>query len=233
MLNPRCFALALGVGGVLALACTTSNPRGFYDYSLDDESFRPLVGVLLDVETIDNAGIASTEILGEDRKASLFRVVSTVNVQIECNVISGEFVDTSAEYSFAVVDDSDGKMLDQFLTEIHDEWSSKNQSYRDGHESLPAPKHACIDGNSFVLYMSPDNNWPGAAWIFYFNRKVVKVTFEQFLGDGGWGALSSFVSSSMAFKFPTTTIRPSYKSSIHPDDVLDKIDSGFFTNDRQ
>ena len=231
----RCLSLVLGVEVLLTLACsTTSQFKGFHDYSLDGGSFGSLAGVLLDVEAIDDTGTTSTEILGEERQASTFHVVSTVNVQIECNVIGGEFIDTSAEYSLAVVDDSDGRILARFLSDIREEWTSKSQSYRDGYRSLPAPKHAFIDGSSFVLYMSPDNNWPGAAWLFYFKGKVVKVTFKEFMGDqGGWGALSSFVSSSMAFRFATTTIRPSYKSYVHPDDVLEKINSGFFINDYQ
>ncbi len=200
----------------------------FVDYSGQSGNYAILKGIEIKANSVKFAGIEHTKVLGTKLNFQRFDVVAPIIVQTSCNVVSGTFGIATARYSLAVAADPTDKARQTFLQQIKIDCQARIQPELDKNRGLVEEKFLWADGEYYILYALPDGDGEGATYLLYASGKVVRLKFEGFVGQGGWGEVLPFLDENVRFRFAETQIRPGYTPEISPRQFLTQLKQGDF-----
>ncbi len=196
--------------------------------SSENKTNEILDGIILKSNKIEKITDSTSTFFSKEIAVQRFKLNSEINVQVECNMVEGKFEKARANYLIEIGIDKDGLIKKKFADSIYKYWIEKSESYISGYEYLPATNHIFYKKGDYVMYIDPQNNNVGKYYLIYFKNRILKVTFNGFDQNGGWGGLSAFLSELVEFKFDKRTIKPEYKSKFDPKKYIELYENKEF-----
>ena len=211
----------------ILLICFSGNSQ-HKEYSAKD-GYSILKGILLKARSVEKLADSTNSFFDEKPIVTQkFKMKSEITVQVECNVIGGKFEKAIANYTIEIGNDENGLIRKNFAEKIFKYWNAKDESYLNDYKYLEAANHIFYKKGDYVMYIDPQNNNEGNYYLLYFDNKIIKVTFDGFDQNVGWGGLSGFLSELVQFKFKNRTIKTEYKSDFEPKKFIQLHKNKFF-----
>jgi hypothetical protein len=201
----------------------------YRDYSHSGADYNALQGILLKATSVTFDGVERAKVLGTSVELSKYSIVAPIEVQTSCNYVSGTFETAIARYTLSVAIDPTDAARREFVRQIRAYWKAKDEEELRDYKYMPATKFLWMKSGRYVLYSQPDDELPGATYLFYTAGKVIRLRFDDFQsGGGGWGGISTFVGGNLRFKFPDAEIGGDGAADVSPSQFSARDKSGYF-----
>ena len=226
------FLSLLVLAGIAIIPGVNSSPLlsspTYRDYTRQGSDYSSLKGIELKAYSVKFTGTDKAKLLGTALEFKNFDITAPITVQTSCNYVSGTFETATSRYKLSVAPDTRDTARREFMRQIKAYWKAKSPEELKDYQYMPQEKFLWLNQGQYVLYLQPDNEREGATYLFYASGRVIRLTFQGFESNAGWGGLSSFVSDNLIFKFPTTQVNPGDDSDISPTQFWKLERNGFF-----